>query len=614
MSGLARRMFAEKLGKNPFKIKMSASNFVWPLLNRALAEKRLSYVDVAFSQAVLQSTGVVDESIAAFICHISMAARQGHLCVSVESVFGIMPSPKDVWEQSACGGILDEFDRLVKEGSKKIPDDLEAICQQGNRFYLERNWELESTFLKHMLAFLTSASNDSSLDMDGVHRSVDILDKAGKLESDQRLAIVRGCQNNLFVLTGGPGTGKTYTAGLLLRTLWENLSSEKRKGYHIELAAPTGKAAAHLAASIHGATQGIPEFPELTAKTLHMLLGIGQRSPKQTVLAADIVLIDESSMIDALMFAKLMAALKPTAKLILLGDKFQLPPVESGSLFADLVQYLQGKPNIIELKKCLRSDLKGILSVAEIVKNKGNEDIDFESLEGVTLVPLQPQSALDEASQPASSSVTVFSQFQSDRELQKQLVRYASNLFPSKVNVIDAPEEALKLFSKFRILTPMRKGFFGAEELNSRLLQAARVRSQQDPFCVAPIMIVRNDYRRELFNGEMGLLVTFKEDSRKDYAVFPEHQQGDVRIVPAILLPPFEYAYCISIHKSQGSEFDHTLLFLPEGSQSFGSEALYTGITRARRCLEIWSTSKILRQMAANYSIRHSGINLKDLK
>ena len=196
----------------------------------------------------------------------------------------------------------------------------------------------------------------------------------------------------------------------------------------------------------------------------------------------------------------------------------------------------------------------------------------------------------------------------STRELQRRLISHALEFFPDAHDVLHNPCDILKKFATFRILSPMRKGPLGIEELNGRFLQAAKVRSHDSPHLVVPIIIVRNHYRLQLFNGEMGVLVKFKENSNRDYAIFSSPLQGTVRTVSAALLPSFEYAYCISIHKSQGSEFDHTLLLLPEGSQSFGCEALYTGMTRARRHLEIWSHWDILRQMANHRTHRHSGI------
>jgi exodeoxyribonuclease V alpha subunit len=167
------------------------------------------------------------------------------------------------------------------------------------------------------------------------------------------------------------------------------------------------------------------------------------------------------------------------------------------------------------------------------------------------------------------------------------------------------PREMMDAFNRFRILSPLRKGPHGVEAINELFLKK--------PSHAAPIILTKNDRGLELFNGETGVLI--RKDLSKphfqegDYAIFPGDRPDAIKRVPAVLLPPFEYAYCLSVHKSQGSEFDHVLLMLLEGSENFGNQVLYTGVTRAKRKLEIWCSLATLKKTLSHKSQRLSGIS-----
>jgi len=171
------------------------------------------------------------------------------------------------------------------------------------------------------------------------------------------------------------------------------------------------------------------------------------------------------------------------------------------------------------------------------------------------------------------------------------------------------------------MLTPLRKGLLGIDVLNQLFFEAALSRSSRSNCFFAPIMIQNNDHRSGLFNGEVGLLVKTRPATghfqhklnQNDYAVFASKsgEAQDVRKIPALLLPKFDYAYCLSIHKSQGSEFDHVLLLLPEGAEQFGREALYTGVTRARQKLEVWGNGVIIQRMIERCVQRYSGVRTR---
>jgi exodeoxyribonuclease V alpha subunit len=195
----------------------------------------------------------------------------------------------------------------------------------------------------------------------------------------------------------------------------------------------------------------------------------------------------------------------------------------------------------------------------------------------------------------------------------QNLLEYAKPFFTEILEGSSHPQNLIQAFSRFRILSPLRKGAFGVDELNKMFNLFFSKK-----FSAAPIMLTSNDYRLNLINGEIGILIRSNgnfdsEDFQEgDVVFFPSQKEGEpFRKIPALLLPKYEYAYALSVHKSQGSEFDHVLLLLPPGSEVFGREVLYTAVTRARKRLDIWGDEEIIQKTLEKQSIRLSGLKEK---
>lgn len=613
MIGLAQKLFAERALKTVSVEAEKQSK--WPLLEKMLGAGCLGYVDLALANQLIGSKE--DESFAAFVCHLSMASRRGHVCIKVDSG-RIKPSPEEIWTteeydqaEEITSSDWEQLVRLIERGAKNeklplvgdatgvpdpqvLPDDgIQApIIKNHGSYYLQRYWRLESSFLTHIRKLFSGNHPIFPLDDRMVHDKVKTLLKEQKLLDEQAEAVLAASQSPLTIITGGPGTGKTYTAGVLLRIILETAVRDNKV---IALAAPTGKAAANLESSIKKALKGMEGSTVVKAQTLHQLLGIKKSRMSRTpsMLTADLILVDESSMIDVSLMGQLFAALKPGARLILLGDRFQLPSVEAGSLFADLTDYFQSEPNkyakVVELKTCLRAELKSIIDLADRIKT-GSDAAALQLLdahvEGIHLICLDKELRTNDQ--------------------QKRLLKEVVPYFPEIKKLPGDPLDLLEQFARFRILTPMRKGPLGVEALNGLIFQALNSKMLQNGWSAAPIMVMKNDYRRDLYNGETGILV---KDRESEFVFFPSRDSDKkFRKISLLLMPRFEYAYCLSVHKSQGSEFDHVVLLLPDGTHHFGREALYTGATRARRRLDIWSSPPVLSQMMKLTAVRQSGV------
>lgn len=350
------------------------------------------------------------------------------------------------------------------------------------------------------------------------------------LTAEQNQALANVLTHPLSLITGGPGTGKTYTAAQIVKALQTSTI----------LTAPTGKAASHLQSQIEG---------PIRCGTLHSLLGV--RSPLDywdeiEAFEAELVIVDECSMIDPPLFARLLSAIGPNTRLVLMGDSNQLPAVEGGSIFADLI--ISNCIPTAKLTQCMRSDRQEILQLASAILSGTAADIrtiDLGFAEG----------NIDTIYQKLWHHVK-------DRD-----------------------------FGRFRILSTLRKGPLGVDALNGMLYE--RFSKQTNEF---PIMIKRNDNRTGLSNGDTGIL-------RGNEAYF----SGDRRFV-LHELPPYEYAYCLSVHKSQGSEYEQVLFLIPDGSEAFGKEVLYTAVTRAKMTLDIDGNPTQIAAAMSRSSGKSSGI------
>ncbi|MEE3879524.1 exodeoxyribonuclease V subunit alpha [Vibrio sp. YYF0003] len=463
----------------------------------------------------------------------------------------------------------------------------------------------------------------------------------------QKVAAAVALTRRFAVISGGPGTGKTTTVTKLLAALIEQASQEKN--LTIKLVAPTGKAAARLTESIGKAVQELPVSPELKAKiptessTLHRLLGAIPNSAefrhnKQNPLHLDILVIDEASMVDLPMMYKVVDALPKHARLILLGDKDQLASVEAGAVLGDICSFHAlgyGKEQASAIAKLTGFDTlahssNSASSIADSLCML-QKSYRFDARSGIgqlaKAVNLGSAASVDNVWARDFSDIEHFAlSSQNYNQMMQTLVqeygRYLKRIGQQEQDPNTGEPETLTrkakavldTFNQCRLLCAIREGDFGVAGINQRIekaLAARKLIKVQDEIWYhgRPVMVTRNDHGLGLYNGDIGICMRDDSEEEQRLKVFFELPDGSVKSVLPSRVPEHETAYAMTIHKSQGSEFDYTLMILPpDFSPILTRELIYTGITRAKKRLALYAELNVLKRGIKVKTTRASGL------
>lgn len=542
--------------------------------------------------------------------------------------------------------------RFISDG-----DGTEPLVIQGSRLYLRRYWQAEFRVGEAIFKRLSS-ENEASCTPERVRIWLEALfvNQGNEGLDWQKIACANALDQAFGVITGGPGTGKTTTVLKLLALLQGMALDEAgadRSGLRLRLAAPTGKAAARLSASISGALQPLQEQAQgfmqaalsmipTTVLTVHRLLGSrpGTRRFRYHAgnrLPVDVLVIDEASMLDIEMLDAVLAALPDQARLILLGDKDQLASVEAGAVLGELCrraaaghytpqrcarlkalsgehidacwQDEAGSPldqAVVMLRHSYRFGARsgiGLLARAvnqgdpgavRAVRDAGHEGLGFLTLNGVT--DQRFDGLLTAGILPTEEGISQGLGY-------RDYLRTMHEIRPEpgcEQTVLDAwAEQVLRAHGRFQVLCALRDGPWGAEGLNKRverdLQNAGLIQAGPLWYPGRPVLVVRNHYDLGLSNGDIGVALEVPDPQRPLHTrirVAFARQDGlpGVRWVLPSRLPEVETVYALTVHKSQGSEFERVVLVLPEhGSPILTRELLYTGMTRARASLIVVS-------------------------
>ena len=538
------------------------------MVNKEFASNRL---DQAFARFLTDRTNLDEAQKQRFytiVEQLSFQQNHGHSCILIDA---------DVQELLMASGMVSENSRT-------------PLILENNRLYLHRYWSYECRLAKQVLQIKSKIPDSPDL--------TKVLDyyfgKTVEFTDWQREAAKLAIAYSFSIITGGPGTGKTTTVVKILALLQE-LAEQPLL---IALAAPTGKAAMRLKEAINISKNNLPcsdEVLELipeNVSTLHRLLGARPPSPyfhynSECSLPHDLIVVDEASMIDLALMSKLVDALKPNARLILLGDKDQLASVESGAVLADLTKALP--ECTLELKKSYRFN-QNIKQLAGAVNQQN----------------------------AAQAWRILHSNQENISCLNDSLITFIVSKQMDYLNLIKsaAPfQDIYQSFNCFQVLCSNRHGENGTMAINTlveqHLLASGDIYKTGKWYAGRPVMITQNNAAMHLYNGDIGICLPDSSVDRKLMVFFPG-SDGSVKKFLPTRLPHCETVFAMTIHKSQGSEFNEILIALPPTMNPvLSKELLYTAITRAREKVIMMADKTIFEQTIQQKTERFGGLEEK---
>ncbi|EDZ90917.1 exodeoxyribonuclease V subunit alpha [Francisella tularensis] len=506
----------------------------------------------------------------------------GHSCLKIADISNktIFASEQSNQSDAKVGFKMPSSDKIASILDNLNYDNLPIyFAKQYDSLYIKRLWNYENeiaNFIK--LKIIQNTQKDNRIE--------EVVDKlfepAGEINW-QKQAVIKSLNYNFSIISGGPGTGKTTTVAKLLLAIQMLNQNQQR----IALLAPTGKAAQRMTESLNSVLSKRVDndsylgLSNLEAQTIHRFLGLRPNSTyvkynEQSKAPYDVIIVDEASMLDMNIFIKLIRAVADNTKLILIGDTNQLPSVEAGSLLANFTHDKYGSitPYTTLLIKNYRSQ-QYINNLAASVL-KGDVNIDSQQNENI--------------------------KFHSLRNLDIYLREYAKRY--SQLEKCRNYKEALTELNKFRILVANKNLEIGTDKLNQKI-EKFMSKPIDSNYKGKPIMITQNSYSLGLFNGDVGII--WPDDTGKLRAYF---DGKDAKAFSLNMLPKYESVYAMTIHKTQGSEFDEIVIILPaEDNEALSKQLLYTAITRAKYKLTIISEQSSLRDIAQKDIKRNSNIS-----
>ncbi|MEP0354518.1 exodeoxyribonuclease V subunit alpha [Paraglaciecola sp.] len=640
-------------------------------LDKLLKVSKIRPIDLAFADFIYSEETNLPQPARECICLLAayLSAQSGgqHTCVNTSTLdqpfLGVYVFP----EASVLQGYLQQAHTIQSITTEQSSDNLNAkpIVMESGQLYLHRYWQYESelaAIIRHKAAI--SHTLDISQAKQLLNRLFINTASHSQLDTPQTLdwqkvAVCIAASQRLSFITGGPGTGKTTTVTRLLALL-QGLASKdvlrKGKPLTIQLVAPTGKAAARLTESISAAKLKLPSdlqqnLPE-QCQTIHRLLGAKPQSPyfkadASNPIHLDVLVLDEASMVDLPLMAKLFAALPTHAQVVLLGDQDQLASVETGSVLSDICAACESPKDTIEslglysegvqqtlielmdlpnsvlplasnhtpsaiqnnLVKLLKSHrFKNDSGIGQLAKhiNTGQGAKCFSLLNGTEFTDIDWYHP-NQSSPPAVAN-----------EILKTLIVKLLPVYQAYIQALQDGDirQGFNILQTQQVLCAQKSGFWGVNQLNNlienELHKQGLIDTSKDFYIGRPVMLSKNDHQLKLFNGDIGLVMADPNNPNltKVWFITPE---GELRGLLPSRLPSVETLYAMTIHKSQGSEFDSVYLCLPpitpnNQGRGLNRELIYTGLTRAKKEFMLFAEQKALSVSLRQQCVRGSGL------
>jgi exodeoxyribonuclease V alpha subunit len=579
----------------------------------------LSAADVHVAVRLTELAGEDDERVALAAALAVRGPRLGHVLVDLATIRATAavdsdepvdlselpwPDPEE-WVRALAAS------PLAAVGEDTDPDAARPLRLIGTALYLDRYWREEREVAADLRTFSDAAA--TAADADVLAGGLARLFTGGEADAAQRLATATAVRRRFAVVAGGPGTGKTTTVARIVALLAEQAAAAGDPPPLVALAAPTGKAAARLEESVHAEAAALDvdgavraQLLDLHASTMHRLLGWRPgshsrfRHHRGNRLPHDVVIVDETSMVSLSLMARLVEAVRPNARLILVGDPGQLTSIEAGAVLGDIVGPASGSDAVVVLDRVHRFG-GAIALLAEAIRD-GDPDAVMDVLatepDDVSWI------AVDAAAAEAAAHLELTALRDEAVAAGRAVVEAARS---------GAAHDAIAALGAFRILCAHRRGAQGVAAWTTRIegwLAAAIPGLHPDGFAYVgrPLLVTQNDYELRLYNGDTGVIV--QTDPDRVSAAF--ERGGELLEFTPTRLGAIETAFAMTIHKSQGSQFHTAVVLLPAAtSRILTRELLYTAATRARTRLVLVGTEETIRAAVARPVARASGLRAR---
>ncbi len=556
----------------------------------------VSHLDYYFAKTMGDSFHETSALVLASCALVSKVLADGHICLDLKKKAG---TRIDIFEQDAfvCFPDFEEWEnamakaalvgkesehKIIKErigdersGKNSLEKSFPLVLDLSGKLYLSRYYDFQKRLVNNLCCRM--ASSVTPMDETFVRNHLDSLFSGQNLEQvkKQKEAVKKALAQKIVVISGGPGTGKTHITTMIKKLLNQFSTVNGSPFPRIICVAPTGKAAARLA----------------DGRTIHSVLKPLKGKPgflytRENPLNVDVVIVDEASMIDIALMTRLLEAIPIEAKLILLGDKNQLSPVQAGAVFNDICQVKGLGSNRVFLEYNFRSRGKtGIENLARTINQN-----DVPAMESLLSGSFYPDIVFKD---PGKSG-------RLDEIIEAYIIEGYLPLAEqtSLLNGLDT-------LDNFRILCAHNRGEAGTLQINHLCEKILRSQSNFDitgQFFKKIVMISANDYHRGLFNGDTGIV---HEENRVIKAGFKD-SKGNIRQYRYMDLPAHGTAFAVTIHKSQGSEFDSVLIIIPDKlSPIVTRQLLYTGVTRAKKKVTIVGRLDVIKE-AMSLTLDHT--------